>query len=219
MTILKIAASQLGLKEISGHENNPQIVNYARETGINGINDEEVPWCSTFINWCAKKAGLPISGKSNARSWLNIGIATQLPVPGDIVVFWRNNPQSWEGHVGIFLGFNEDGNRVFCLGGNQSNSVSVSEYDTKKVLGYRRLEAVQQLSIPEPPLKKGNEGKEVRKLQLVLNHLGYDCGIADGNFGEATEKALQALQADNLLEADGVYGKKSKNCIEALLQS
>lgn len=88
----------------------------------------------------------------------------------------------------------------------------------EKVLSYRRLETKQELSIPKPILKKGSKGQEVIKLQLVLNHLKYNCGDADGSFGIKTEEALKLLQANNQLTLDGIYGNGSKNCVESLLQ-
>jgi len=218
MDILKIASSQLGVKEIRGAEDNPQIVAYAKETNISGINNDEIPWCSTFMNWCAQEAGLPISGKPNARSWINIGESTENPIPGDIVVFWRENINSWKGHVGIFLGFNQDTNKVFCLGGNQKNAVTIAEYDAKKVLSFRRLSKITNLSIPDPVLKKGNKGERVIQLQLILNTLEYNCGDADGDFGTKTENSIKLLQSNNQLVIDGIYGTNSKNCIESLLQ-
>ena len=139
MDILKIAASQLGVKEIRGAEDNTQIVAYAKETNISGINNDEIPWCSTFVNWCAKEAGLPISGKPNARSWINVGKTTDKPVPGDVVVFWRESINSWKGHVGIFLGFNKESNKVYCLGGNQSDKVRISPFPKERILQYRKL--------------------------------------------------------------------------------
>ena len=54
--LLKIASSQLGIKEISGNEDNPVILKYADESGIAGVSHDEVPWCSIFVNWCCKKA-------------------------------------------------------------------------------------------------------------------------------------------------------------------
>lgn len=219
MDILKIAASQLGVKEIKGVDDNPQIVAYARETGISGINNDEIPWCSTFVNWCAEKVGLPISGKPNARSWINVGKTTQNPIPGDIVVFWRENINSWKGHVGIFLGFNQDSSKVFCLGGNQKNAVTIAEYDLKKVLSFRKLSKDNILSIPDPTLKKGIKGERVIQLQLILNYLKYNAGDSDGDFGTKTENAVKLLQSNNHLIIDGVYGVNSKNCIECLLQS
>ena len=46
--LLKIAFNQLGTEEIVGNENNPQVVKYATESGIKGINNDEIPWCSTL---------------------------------------------------------------------------------------------------------------------------------------------------------------------------
>ena len=66
--LLKIATSQLGQKEISGPEDNPTIVNYAKEIGLSWINDDETPWCSVFVGWCALKAGLSYSKSALARS-------------------------------------------------------------------------------------------------------------------------------------------------------
>jgi len=218
MDILKIAASQLGVKEITGTEDNPQIIAYATETGITGIHNDEIPWCSTFVNWCAMKAGLPFSGKPNARSWVHVGTTTKEPIPGDIVVFWRESIDSWKGHVGIFLGFNQDASKVFCLGGNQKNEVSFAEYDVHKVLSYRGLNTTKNITVPEPVLKKGSKGTDVMKLQMVLNHLEYNCGDADGSFGLKTENALKILQANNGIAIDGIYGSKTQNFIESLLQ-
>ncbi len=221
MNFLEIALSQYGIKEIRGSEDNPQIVRYAQETGINFIEDDETPWCSTFINWCAKEAGLPKSGKANARSWLDVGTATPFPRPGDIVVFWRESPQSHKGHVGIFMGFSKDNNQVLCLGGNQGNAVSITKYSVERVLSYRVIEDGQKLSAPDsnPVLKRGGKGIEEVKLQLVLNLLGYYQDNIDGDFGPMTEDALKKLQGDNQLKVDGKYGNKSQQCITTLLQS
>ena len=219
MNILIKAISQLGTKEISGSEDNPQIVKYAKETGITGIDNDDIAWCSTFVNWCAKKTKLPFTGLPNARSWLAVGTTPEHPEPGDIVIFWRESVLSWKGHVGIFMGFNHDASRVFCLGGNQGDAVSITDYDIKKVLGYRRLEEIQKMRVPNPVLKRGSKGKEVIKLQLILNHLKYNCGDADGDFGTKTEDALKLLQANNLLKMDGEYRSKTKNIIESLLQA
>lgn len=219
MSILKVAFSQLGIQEISGSEDHPQIVKYATETQITGINNDEIPWCSTFVNWCAKEANLPMSGKASARSWLSVGKKVINPEPGDIVVFWRESPHSWKGHVGIFLGFNKDSSKVFCLGGNQGDAVSISDYDMEKVLNYRRLEEIQKLRIPNPILKKGDLGAQVVQLQLVLNHLNYNCGDADGDYGTKTKNAIMLLQANHQLTVNGEYNNESKNIIESLMQA
>lgn len=220
MDLLQIAFTQLGQQEISGDKDNPQIVKYAEETGIPGIDNDEIPWCSTFINWCAMKAKLPYSGKATARSWSRMGERVTTPKPGDIVVFWRENIHSWKGHVGLFLGFTQEGSHIHCLGGNQANAVSIAQYDVRKILSFRRLEKEENnLPIPNPVLKKGDQGGRVLQLQTILNFFYYNCGDADGAFGRKTDRALKILQADNQLTIDGVYGNSTKNCIESLLQT
>jgi uncharacterized protein (TIGR02594 family) len=72
-----------------------------------------------------------------ARSWLNIGQNNPFPQRGDIVVFWRESPASWKGHVGVFVGYSSDRNQVYCLGGNQANQVNISAYSADRVLGFR----------------------------------------------------------------------------------
>ncbi len=217
--LIKIAASQLGIKEIPGNENNPAIVNYAKETGITGISNDEISWCSTFVNWVCMKAGCSMSGKPNARSWLNVGYEVASPVPGDIVVFWREDIHSWKGHVGFFMGFDEDGSTVFSLGGNQGNAVSIKVYDAEKILGFRRVSEVVNIEIPQPVLEKDSRGDEVIKLQILLNYLGYNCGDEDGVFGNKTDNALRLLQANNGIQIDGVYGNQTRGIIENLLVS
>ena len=215
--LIKIAASQLGVREIPGDEDNPLIVNYAKETGIAGISNDEISWCSTFVNWVCMKAGYAMSGEPDARSWLRVGEPATNPQPGDVVVFWRESLHSWKGHVGFFLGFNDDGSKVFSLGGNQGDAVSIKAYDTGKVLGFRRVAKVVNIDIPQPVLKLGARGDEVMKLQILLNYLGYDCGDEDGVFGNKTDNALRLLQANNMISIDGVYGNQTKGVVEDLL--
>ncbi len=135
-TVIEIALSQYGTKEISGPENNRTIVNYAQEIGAKYVNNDETPWCSIFANWVAMKAGLPRSGKLDARSWLKIGTEIHEPLMGDIVVFKRGT-SVWEGHVAFYV--NELDGFINVLGGNQNDSVKISAYNKAHLLGYRRL--------------------------------------------------------------------------------
>ena len=136
-TFLEIALAEYGTKEIEGSRHNMDIVNYAKESGFDWVNDDETPWCAIFINWVAMKANLKRSNKADARSWLSAGIEVKVPEVGDIVIFWRGSPESWKGHVGIYI--NEENNLIRVLGGNQSDQVNISKYNKEKVLGYRRL--------------------------------------------------------------------------------
>ena len=136
---LDIAKTQLGVKELSGSRNNPRIVDYHRTTidsarWKNGMPDS-VDWCSSFVNWVVKKAGINGTNKGNAQSWLSWGQRRNKPVPGCVVVFWRDSLSSWKGHVGFYVG--EAGSHVKVLGGNQDNAVTISTYPKGRILGYR----------------------------------------------------------------------------------
>ena len=136
--LLNIALTQYGLKEVAGEENNPEIMKYFKEIGHTWVQNDETAWCSAFVNWCAKKAGKEYSGKLNARSWLKVGQEITDPVPGDIVILWREKKDSWKGHVGFFIRKNEEA--VWILGGNQGiGQVNIKPYSLHRVLDYRRI--------------------------------------------------------------------------------
>jgi uncharacterized protein (TIGR02594 family) len=218
--LLKIAFGELGTEEYAGDSNNPEVLKYARETGIAGVTTDEVAWCSTFVNWVAHKAGLQKSGKANARSWVDVGTRVTIPEPGDVVVFWRESPQSWKGHVGIFLGFSIDKKRVYCIGGNQGNRVSVSAYRFDTVLSFQRLGSSNSLVIPDPELKRGNSGEAVVALQNALKLLSINVGTSDGDFGEKTEKGIKELQTRKPnLAINGIYNAETRDLLESLLQA
>lgn len=218
--LLKIAFNELGTEEIVGNENNPEVLKYASEPGIAGITNDEIAWCSTFVNWVAWKSGLQFSGKANARSWLSVGNKVTEPEPGDVVVFWRESPQSWKGHVGIFLGVSTDKKRVYCLGGNQGNRVSVSAYRYNTVLSFQRLAPIKKLIIPDPILKKGSAGPAVVNLQDALKLLNINVGTSDGDFGKKTEAGIKELQTRKPnLSIDGIYNEETRDLLESLFQA
>jgi uncharacterized protein (TIGR02594 family) len=130
---IQVAKREIGVKEIRGGEN-PQILKYFRATTLKATEDE-VPWCSAFMNWIMRECHMERSGSAAARSWLGVG--TRLPGfrKYSIVVFRRGN-SSWQGHVALAM---EDlgGGYIRCLGGNQSDAVKYSNYAVGSVLGYR----------------------------------------------------------------------------------
>ncbi len=218
--LLKIAFGELGTEEIVGEKHNPEVLKYASETNIAGVTTDEIAWCSTFVNWVAMKTGLQYTGKANARSWLNAGVKVTEPEPGDVVVFWRESPESWKGHVGIFLGFSSDKKRVYCLGGNQGNRVSVSAYRANTVLSYQRLSAEKKLVIPDPELKYGSRGTAVVSLQDALKLLNISVGTSDGDFGKKTQDGVKELQTRKPnLTIDGIYNAGTRDLLESLFQA
>lgn len=144
MDLIKMAFSQYGVKEIEGQEDHPQIIKYFDELGYDGERlKDETAWCSAFANWVAKKAGYNYLGKLNARSWLDIGQKVEFPKFGDVVVLWRESPESWKGHVGFYI--RQTKRFIYVLGGNQRNSVCIKAYPKERLLEYRRLSKKDEL--------------------------------------------------------------------------
>ena len=63
---------------------------------------------------------------------------------------------------------------------------------------------------PEPVLKNGSEGDQVKTLQARLQELGYYSGEIDGQFGNGTREAVYLFQQQNGLSADGVVGSDTR---------
>lgn len=137
--ILDIALNEQGVSEVRGESHNPRIIQYAKDIGQSWVQDDETAWCSIFVNWCALKSGCEMSGKLNARSWLDVGekIEQGNQEPGDVAIFWRGSKDSWKGHVAIYQ--YEDEDYYYVLGGNQGNMVKVAAYAKSRLLGFRRV--------------------------------------------------------------------------------
>jgi uncharacterized protein (TIGR02594 family) len=137
--LIKTAINEIGVIEVFGKEHNKRILQYFTDIGYNWVKEDETAWCSAFINWCALQCGLERSEQLNARSWLDIGEKINDPEIGDIVIFWREKPDSWKGHVGLFFGYDKGGTHINVYGGNQSNMTCFKYYPINQLLGYRRL--------------------------------------------------------------------------------
>ena len=132
----ELALTQFGIKEISGKQDNPEVLKYFDETGFDGNKlKDETAWCSAFMNWCHVKTGNQYSGRLDARSWLKVGSETTEPKTGDVVIFWRESKNSWKGHVGFFI--RESNGWIYTLGGNQNNQVNIKAYPKSRLLGFR----------------------------------------------------------------------------------
>lgn len=125
----EIARREVGVKELRGIADNPRIITYHSTTTLRAT-DDEVPWCSSFVNWCMKTAGYPHTKSAAAKSWLNYGRRIDKPVQGCIVVMTRTGGN----HVGFFDGFQNGMVRV--LGGNQDDAVNTKIFRPYRVLAY-----------------------------------------------------------------------------------
>lgn len=59
----------------------------------------------------------------------------------------------------------------------------------------------------------GLYNSQVYSLQYALNQMGYDCGRADGYFGQATKSAVISFQGAHGLTSDGIVGTSTRNSI------
>ena len=122
------------MKEAPGKANNTVVQAYYKDSGHPEIKHDSVPWCAAFVGAMLKRAGLKHSGSLLARSYLSWGKKLAQPKRGAIVVLARGN-SSWQGHVAFFEC--EDKGRIVCLGGNQSDRVTLASYPKSRLLGYR----------------------------------------------------------------------------------
>lgn len=139
---LELAKARLGEREISGALHNPFIVGCFEEIGASYRTDE-TSWCAAFVNAILKAAGCAyIAGDAGcgARNLLNYGHAIDEPEEGAIVVFWRESPSSWKGHVAFVESWTAT--TLTIVGGNQSDAVTRMTVPRtgprSQVLGYRR---------------------------------------------------------------------------------
>jgi uncharacterized protein (TIGR02594 family) len=139
---LEIAEKEIGQKEIRGGENK-RILEYLATTTFKSKEDE-TPWCSAFVNWCLKQAGIEGTDSAAAKSWLDWGNEIDKPVSGCICVIHQKQKgtdkktgSSSGYHVAFYL--RDDGKRIWLLGGNQGDSVKESSFGlaSYEICGYR----------------------------------------------------------------------------------
>ena len=133
-----VAAYQ-SMAQMNGYDENKQrsaIQEYMKNGGVN-LDPAVTAWCAGIVNAALAQQGIKGTGKLNARSFMEWGQGVDEPAKGDIAVFSRGDPNGWQGHVGFFDGYGDDGS-IRVLGGNQSNAVNVSSYPADRLLGFRR---------------------------------------------------------------------------------
>jgi hypothetical protein len=151
----------LGTNEIPGSKSNAVIMSWERELEREGFDrldygNDDIPWCGLFMAICALRAGkTPVANPLWARNWqhfdnpirVNAGselkprlISSGFPRPngppepslGDVCVFIRPGG----GHVAMYIA--EDPFYFHVLGGNQSNSVTITRVRKDRCIAVRR---------------------------------------------------------------------------------
>ena len=125
---MKTAINELGESEVAGTKANPRILTYFKASKFWGKDDTGGvnAWCASFVSWVMKQHNIePVKNAFRAKEWANFGKKIEKPLYGAIGIKTRKGG----GHVAFVVGQSADGNSLFMLGGNQSNSVNVTKYN------------------------------------------------------------------------------------------
>lgn len=133
------ARAHIGTREIVGPKHNPTIMGWIKRLGTKilgiAVNDDETPWCGTFMaavlhtecGFSAPKIAV------RASSWDAWGVKVSKPYLGAVARFQRPGG----GHVGLITGLSVDGKLLRVLGGNQSNAVNETWIERNRAVAYR----------------------------------------------------------------------------------
>ena len=144
-------------------------------------------------------------------------ISTIPDIPG--LVVWKS------GHFGVYVG----GGYTVEMNGFDNDCMKKKKKDWKwKKWGMLPDSMISYDDKPTPKpepdvgdrdLKNDDEGPDVKQLQENLIELGFDCGRwgADGEFGDATEMAVEAFQRAYGLPETGVYDAATRAKMEEVL--
>lgn len=140
-----IALSENGVSEIKTKGiHNGKIIEYHSTTTL-GAKTDEIPWCSSFVNWVMIAAGYKGTNNALAKSWASWGALVSTPFPGAITVIKRKNKGSDTAtgsstgyHVAFFVSLSPT--KIRLLGGNQGDKVKESGFMLRsyEVVGYRK---------------------------------------------------------------------------------
>lgn len=129
-----------GTAEQAGAGSNPTILAWAKSVGLERVyRDDATAWCGLAMAYVAGQAGWDNAPRGNAllaRNWQAWGTAADVPMLGDVLVFWRGSRTGFQGHVGVYVG--EDSTAFHVIGGNQGDKVSITRLQRDRLLQARR---------------------------------------------------------------------------------
>lgn len=132
-----------GTLEIPGSANNPTIMAWAKEVGLQrAYTADSVPWCGLFMAVVAKRSDKQFpTDPLWALNWAKFGESVGQPGLGDTLTFTREGG----GHVGIYIA--EDKAAYHVLGGNQGDKVSIVRIAKTRL--YRARRPVWKIAQPD----------------------------------------------------------------------
>lgn len=130
-----------GVTETPGDGNNPVIINWGREVGLQAVyRHDATAWCGLAMAVVAKRAGKALpTDPLWALNWAKFGVKVSDGAKlGDVLVFKR----AGGGHVALYVG--EDDTCYHCLGGNQADTVNIVRKAKNRVYAIRRPAYINQ---------------------------------------------------------------------------
>ena len=196
--------------------------------------------CRGFVKWIIQKlTGFELYGDTVSAQWNhkdNWCIKGQIgvdPIPQNVLVnvFIKNSSGKWT-HTGFYY----NGATCECSSGVQyTNPMKKNRWTHWAIAkcfanGYQLPAEPDKEPEKEPAkepdkgdqtvskktIRRGDKGDLVKECQMMLKSLGYDLGKygIDGDFGQATEKAVKAFQKAHKLSQDGVVGPKTWDALQ-----
>ena len=163
------ALISVALVEVGTVEKGENLTKYGKFTGADGL-----PWCGSFVNWCAHEAGVKISNMvgtaAGAQKMKDLGRWQTVPKLGDLCFMdFPNDNLDRISHIGIVakIGLKS----VLCIEGNTSGTgdqrnggmVMVKErFIGKEIVGFARpkyLEHAGEFPVVELPKATTKEKK------------------------------------------------------------
>lgn len=118
--------SQIGVKELTGHNDGVQVEKYQKSVGI----PKGAPYCAAFVNWCLQECGADHKGSGWSPAWFDVqhviykkGSTNKItPRQGDVFGIWFRDLNRIA-HVGFIDTWNDD-DYVITVEGNTNASGS-----------------------------------------------------------------------------------------------
>ena len=196
--------------------------------------------CRGFVHWILLiLLGFDLEGDivstqwNSKKNWIVKGQIGVDPIPQNVLVniFIKNKTTGKWTHTGFYY----NGSTCECSNGVQyhekmqsnrwthwaiakcfANGYQIPAEPNKEPAKQPAADKGDQPMSTKKTIRKGNYGVLVKECQTMLQKLGYDLGICgiDGDFGQATEKAVKAFQKAAGLAQDGVVGQKTWTALE-----